>query len=1010
MAFRPRSDSVWYNLPGAIAAWQPVRAPDQLTARQNIVRDGRTAGEYKADGTLPAFSPLTGWEFSAGSSHYIDTGIVPDRNYSVFVRFSGGLSPNSAYLFGTQSYFVQNWDGTTFRYSLINSTFQTLGNLTAGVVGIVGNGYTNGKGYQNGRLDVSGLGNGSEPTWYTLFLGALNNAGTPANHLTANIQAAIVLDAPPSPDVVMMLSHQMAWCDVNPEWSAWGRRRKYYFTPPPPFVYQSPATLMDVAHQWQLLINGTDRYRSVLNGQLNWTENEAGEIGSLRATLQETGSALGIVEWQEVILQDGGTAVWGGYITGATPIADRMGNSNRLQWEISAESYATVLNRTRRIRKTYYGENPGDILVDLFNQAFDADSDPPNQTEFDTSTYVTTGSWPDAFTFAADGEKLTDILDRLALLAGYVWWIDADKAVHFGAASASTAPFGIKSAGAADYSSFFPPNANSVNARVDATEIRNSITVHGGVRVSAVVSDVFVGDGSTLVFHTTYSPIIEVISISVGGVMQSFGTDWYHSFSDYDCLVNYSHGTVRWDTGNAPPNLDNVIIAYRYGEQITVRVNDVASITAYGRTFSYEIVDRSISSEATATAVANAMLNEYAYGTLTGSLEVERLGIHAGQRLQIEHSALGLSGYYQVRQVATMIKPGGMVRCAVRFGGRRMRLSTALSGNQSGGPVTPSGQIADTPILTGRSSGALAGRDQQGLQLSVTDFGSAENDTAAGTGLPTFHIRWRNADGLALHRMEAWSDHTATGHDREVLRITSEPEVDKYMYSTYQVLSQQEAWMQLRAIGGWDLAGQQDASIHLYAYRGDGNWDHTRAYIETDTTRIKTYTGGAEPDPGTDSLPDGLLIYTDGTWNPGSGEGLYIRINGAWRPLAVAENARQYLDNSIDLESNSLFNIGGLHLKSAGTQTSSFNVVDAPGVVYPISTTSGNVTATLPALADVDAGAVFVFVKLTSDSNQMIIDGDGSETINGATTINKTAQWGAIWVYKRSTSWMTLNY
>lgn len=765
----------------------------------------------------------------------------------------------------------------------------------------------------------------------------------------------------------------------------------------------SPATLLDVSHAWQLVVDGTDRWQNTIDGSLAWTEYEAGEVGTLRVILKETGAALGVTEWQEIILKDGSTAIWGGYIVNATPLSDRMGNSNRLTWEISAESYVTILNRTPRVRKTWYGETPGAILDELFDLALDDGGDPPTQTEFDTTTYVSAGAFSEDISFTTNGEKLTDTIDRLALLAGFVWWIGADKKVHFGAASASTAPYGIKLAGDADYSGFFPPNANTVNARIDATDIRNQITVNGGMRVSSVQTENFTGDGATLVFKVAYFPIVEVVSVTVGGVAQSFGTDWYHSFDDYDCLVNYSHGTVRWDTGNAPPDEDLITIKYRHGQRVIVQVSDATSIATYGRTFSYEITDNSITSATAATAVANAMLDEYAYGILTGSFDVNRLGIKAGQRVQIEYTALGLTGYYQARQVTGMIRPGGLVTLAVRFGGRRARLSNALQGNVGGGPINGGkigggGATEDTP-------GATA-KDQYGLQLTVPDYGSAERDEITEPA-GTKHIRFKNSSDQVLHRIDASSDTTSTGAAREVLVISGSGGVaDKYGYTLLQTIAQREAWTRLRAVGGYGDAGQQDASLHLYAFRKNGLWDHSRAYLEADTVQVKQWAESAAPDPGTDSLPDGLLVYTDGTWDPGSGEGWYIRINAAWRPIAVVAGAVMQIGATLDLLDYHLRSVGNLEFADANTQQSNFNA--GANTVYVVGTGSGNVTATLPQLSTIGDSDVriYVFIKVSADANQMIIDGYGSETINGATTQSTTTQYTVFRVMSRGTEWL----
>lgn len=761
------------------------------------------------------------------------------------------------------------------------------------------------------------------------------------------------------------------------------------------YVAGTTETLLDVPHGWRLMVDGADRYSNLQAGALEWTENDSGEIGTLRATLVEFGTALGIVHWQEIVLLDGPSPVWGGYITQATPIADGLGTVNRLQWEITAEGYETLLNRSPRVRYVYNGWNPGDILADLFNLALDPDGGPPAQTEFDTSTHVTTGTWPDAAIFVADGGKLTDIIDTLAQRCEYIWWIDAAKAVHFGPASAATAPFGIKLAGSADYSSYFPPDKNTINGKIDASDIRNVITVVGGTRVSAVTSDTFTGDGSTLLFALSHHPIVEIVSIGVGGVVQSFGTDWYHSFDDYDCLVNYSHGTVRWDTGNAPPNLDTIVVAYRWGEQTAVTVTDAASVSYYGRSFYYELKDSSLTSLAAATAAGNAMLTDYAYGLINGSFTVKRSGIKAGQRIEISYPALSLSGYYQVRRVVGQIRKGGLVSLDVQFGGKMRRFTMALGTNTGGGALL-GGTVGQGDRIA--TPGAQAGSDQYGLQLTLPDYGAVERSG----DVENYHIRFKNTAEDVLHVIEAYSDQTAIGDDREVLSISSNPVVDKFGYSVRRVVSQQEAFAKLQAIGGYGLAGQQDANIELLAYRLDGLWDHTAIRLNSDIVRMQQWTGAAEPDNGS-TIADGVMLYTDGTWDPGSGEGLYIKVGGEWRPLAIAKDGVMAIAASVDLVGNNLNNIGTLDLEPGGTVSANWNFIRT---WYSVNCSGAARTGTLPQLSTVNPGTVYFAIKVDSSANAMIIDGYGSETINGSTTQSTTTQWGVIRVIARTSDWV----
>lgn len=67
-------------------------------------------------------------------------------------------------------------------------------------------------------------------------------------------------------------------------------------------------------------------------------------------------------------------------------------------------------------------------------------------------------------------------------------------------------------------------------------------------------------------------------------------------------------------------------------------------------------------------------------------------------------------------------------------------------------------------------------------------------------------------------------------------------------------------------------------------------------------------------------------------------------------------------------------------------------------------TTSGSITLTLPAAASVTAYTVFGFVKRSS-ANTLILDANGSETINGETTYALTALNERVDIYSTGSKW-----
>lgn len=453
------------------------------------------------------------------------------------------------------------------------------------------------------------------------------------------------------------------------------------------------STILDNTHAYELTIGGT-AYEAAVKGQILVTQPEAGEIGTMRFQLQAQGSALGVSAWQEAVLEIDAAVYFGGYVVSVTPAIDQDQPDGWETYDVLVEEYATILDRTPVLRRRYSGMTPGAIVADLFDYALDPTGSPPNQTEFDTSTYVSAGSVISGATFLVDNETINEAMDRLALLCNFVWWIDGDKKVHFHSVGTVSAPFAIATVAAANYSTTFPPLSRPT-VRRDGSDIRNRVTVYGGVEVIKHQETIEAG-GTELLFQLAHFPVVDIVMITVDGVLQSWGTDWYHSFDDYDVLIDYHCGTIRWNTGNEP--VGDIFVAYYYGSEIKVTVYNTempTSATVYGRWFDYEIVDRSITKAATAQALAQAMVNEYEWAAIEGSLQVERLGIKPGQELTIVLPALGLSGSYPVRRVVTEISRAGIARCEIAFGGRRSGLGTQLEGTRQAGPLARSTRWQD---------------------------------------------------------------------------------------------------------------------------------------------------------------------------------------------------------------------------------------------------------------------------------------------------------------------------
>lgn len=80
-------------------------------------------------------------------------------------------------------------------------------------------------------------------------------------------------------------------------------------------------------------------------------------------------------------------------------------------------------------------------------------------------------------------------------------------------------------------------------------------------------------------------------------------------------------------------------------------------------------------------------------------------------------------------------------------------------------------------------------------------------------------------------------------------------------------------------------------------------------------------------------------------------------------------------------------------------------------VDYIIEVTGGlPLTLTLPKAAVAGKGRVFIIKDAAggATANNITIDGDGSETIDGAATKVIAANYGTVWLYSSGTAWFTI--
>jgi len=214
---RSTDASLWWNMAGIVAAYQPIGAPGPLMARVNMARGG-TNRLRATDGTAPDWSAARGWVFTAASSQYLKTGILTSTNHTIITAFAGMANQDGGGLVGDA------WQGFSPRYYGIRHYHGASGEdmaagsgVASGVMAVSPSG-----GYYNGVLETTGYVMATLGRMILIGCLGSNSAGAPsAIYATADVRAVAIYDVTLSAVQVRDASRQMAYCDSNPDWSVW---------------------------------------------------------------------------------------------------------------------------------------------------------------------------------------------------------------------------------------------------------------------------------------------------------------------------------------------------------------------------------------------------------------------------------------------------------------------------------------------------------------------------------------------------------------------------------------------------------------------------------------------------------------------------------------------------------------------------------------------------------------------------------------------------------------------
>lgn len=260
------------------------------------------------------------------------------------------------------------------------------------------------------------------------------------------------------------------------------------------------------------------------------------------------------------------------------------------------------------------------------------------------------------------------VLDQLAQLAGFIWWIDAYRRLYFVAPATYTAPWTFDGT---QPGTFDAGSAGSAGTQVEHYNrgYRNSQYVLGVKEVTSPQTEHHQGDGHATSFTLGY-PVHQVpSSVTVDGVSKTLGIkgvdtgkDWYWSKGDT---------TLEQDSGGTVLTTSNTLAITYVGEYAVVAyAQDAGEVTTeqaregVGTGIVEEATtDTKLTTSAQAFQEAAGLLGEYSQAGTILTFSTTQSGLAAGQLLSVNlpWGAKTLTGAFLVEAVRLRYEPNNEV-------------------------------------------------------------------------------------------------------------------------------------------------------------------------------------------------------------------------------------------------------------------------------------------------------------------------------------------------------------
>jgi hypothetical protein len=383
-------------------------------------------------------------------------------------------------------------------------------------------------------------------------------------------------------------------------------------------------------------IAGVDRTALVKVQSLSITD-QLNSRNTASFTLEDATGAYRPVDGSSIVILNGATRIFAGSIDKI--IEDSLVEfGSGLRFALTCVDYNQLADR-HLVARNYETANQTlkDIVLDIVAQELAGEG--ITTTNVSTGPVVQKAIWnyvPAATAF-----------DELAALAGYSWWIDYNKDLHFSPRDANPAPIALTDTSA---------NYRKLKVTRSREQYRNQQFVRAGNDLMSAQAEGFTGDGKTRSFPLRYPIGAQPTALTVNGVSKTIGIGGVDTGKDF--YWNKGDPLLKQDSsGTLLVSTDVGSITYQGEFPIIVNAQADAEITTRagveGGTGIYQEIEYypNINSSAQAQQIAVGLLQKFGTIPVVVEFETDVDGLFSGQLLPITSTAHALAGNYLIAEV-----------------------------------------------------------------------------------------------------------------------------------------------------------------------------------------------------------------------------------------------------------------------------------------------------------------------------------------------------------------------